>query len=124
MAHIRGRLGSIGEGIAGRHLERLGFTVIERNWRCAEGPVRGEVDLIAWDGPVLVFCEVKTRRAARVGVPLEGVTPAKATRLRRLAAAYLATTGVRVGEVRFDAVGVSWPPEGGAVEVVHVAGAC
>jgi putative endonuclease len=64
MTHARARLGSIGEQIAARHVEQLGLEVIERNWRCADGAVRGELDLVCWEGRVLVFCEVKTRRRA------------------------------------------------------------
>jgi putative endonuclease len=124
MTHARARLGSIGEQIAARHVEQLGLEVIERNWRCADGAVRGELDLVCWEGRVLVFCEVKTRRRAVAGTPLVAITAVKAARLRRLAAAYLASSGVHPAEVRFDALAVSWPPGGGRAEVMHVRGAC
>ena len=50
-----------------------------------------------------------------VGTPLEAVTPAKQARIRRLAAAYLAESGVRASRVRFDVAGVL----DGRVEVVE-----
>ena len=50
----RQRLGSTGERLAAEHLERRGFAILERNYRTRWG----ELDLIAFDGRVLVFCEV------------------------------------------------------------------
>jgi putative endonuclease len=115
------RLGRIGEVLAVRHLERAGWTVVARNWR-AGGETRGELDVVAWDGSVLVFCEVKTRRGTGAGGPLDAVTPAKLAQLRRLATAFLAVSGLRAGEVRFDAVGVAWPDGGGRVQITHLRG--
>jgi putative endonuclease len=71
---------------------------------------------------VLVICEVKTRRTATFGPPAEAVVPAKARRLRRLAAQWLAHTGVHPLEVRFDVVSVFAPPRG-AAQVDHLRGA-
>lgn len=122
MASDTARLGRIGEGLAARHLEGLGYAILDRNWRCAQGEVRGELDLIALDGDVLVVCEVKTRRRAVAGVAAEAVDPRKLGRLRRLAAAWLAEREWRGGDVRFDVVAVSWPPGGGGAEIVHLAG--
>lgn len=104
----RARLGRIGEQLAVRHLERAGYVVVARNWRCAQPDVRGELDVLARDGDTLVVCEVKTRRNADTGGPLAAVTPAKLAQLRRLAAAYLAEVGPAVAQIRFDIVGVSW----------------
>lgn len=122
MSAHRARLGAIGEQMAVRHLERLGMVVVERNWRCAEGALRGEIDIVARDGEVLVFCEVKARRGSGAGTPLEAITPRKVAQLRRLAGAWLAAAGGAVGAVRLDAVGVGWPDGGGRPEVVHVPG--
>jgi putative endonuclease len=121
MASDTARIGRIGEGLAVRHLEGLGYVVLDRNWRCAEGAVRGEIDVVARDGDVLVFCEVKTRRRVAAGVPVEAVDGRKLGRLRRLGAAWLAAHGWR-GDVRFDVVAVSWPSVGGSAQVVHLEG--
>ena len=51
-------LGRWGEWLALIHLRRLGWDIVARNWQTRQG----EVDLIAYDGPYLVFTEVKTRR--------------------------------------------------------------
>ncbi len=117
------RLGQFGEDVAVRHVEALGWRVLRRNWRVADGATRGEIDVVAADGPVLVFCEVKTRRGGAVAVDaLAAVDPGKQRRLRRLAAAYLAREG-HADEVRFDVVAVWWPRNGGAVRIAHVKGA-
>jgi putative endonuclease len=110
-------LGAYGERLAAAHLRAVGMTVLERNWRC---PI-GEIDIVARDGDVLVVCEVKTRRSLAAGHPLEGVTPRKAHRLRRLAAAWILERGVHPAEVRIDLVGVLRPVRGRS-SVVHVRG--
>lgn len=93
--------------------------ILARNWRCAVADVRGELDLVAWDGTTLVFCEVKARRNGRAGGPLAAVDGRKQARLRRLAAAFLAESGLRAPAVRFDVVGVTWPDEDGAPLIDH-----
>jgi putative endonuclease len=95
-------LGRLGEDAAAEHLGRMGWVIIDRNWRCAEG----ELDIVARDGPELVVCEVKTRSSTGFGTPAEAVTPAKATRLRRLADRWLAAHGIRTSSVRIDIVGL------------------
>ena len=113
----RRALGSYGERLAARYLEEQGLRVIDRNWRCAHG----ELDLVARDGDCLVFCEVKTRRSVRFGDPVEAVTRVKASRLRRLAAAWLRSHDEHGGRVRIDVVAILRPSSGPAV-VRHVVG--
>ena len=120
-----GRLGRIGEVIAARHLEAQGMEVLERNWRCRLEGLRGEVDLVLRDGRTVVFCEVKTRRRPGPAGPLEGITPLKLARLRRLAGAWLAVRGgprQTATDIRIDAVGVHWPVSGGPPVVTHLPG--
>lgn len=115
-------LGIYGENVAVAHLVAAGLTILDRNWRCEIG----EIDIVARDGSTLVVCEVKTRSSNRFGVPLEGVTPRKAARLRRLAARWLLDQSVRPDavrpdEVRIDLVGVL-RSDRGAAHVEHVRG--
>jgi putative endonuclease len=114
---VRGAVGRYGEDVAVRHLTGEGLVVLQRNWRCPQG----EIDVVARDGRTLVVCEVKTRRSLRFGGPLEGVTPAKAARLRRLAVRYLEATGSSGVPVRIDLVGVLLR-RSGAPAVEHVRG--
>lgn len=115
----RRALGRAGEQLAAEHLERRGYAILARNhltrW--------GELDLIAFDGRTLVFCEVKTRRSA-TRTPLEAITPDKARRVRRMAAAWLAEAPGRPSapELRFDAIAVSFDPQGRLRELEHLEG--
>jgi len=118
MTRVRQAVGAYGERVAARYLETAGLVVLARNWRCSAG----EVDLILRDGPDVVFCEVKTRRGDGFGTPAEAVTGTKVRRLRRLAAEWLAESGVRPREVRFDVVAVL-PQQRGASVVEHIRGA-
>ena len=95
-------LGRQGEQLAAEHLQRAGFRVLDRNWRCAEG----EIDIVAVDRRVLVACEVKTRSGTGYGTPLEAVDWRKRRRLRRLAVNWVMAHGVLFDEVRVDVVSV------------------
>ncbi|HVB92069.1 MAG TPA: YraN family protein [Acidimicrobiales bacterium] len=88
-------LGRKGEDRAANWYIERGYTVLERNWRCA----RGEIDLLCTLGGVLVACEVKARSTDAHGTPFEAVSRAKQLRLRRLVSAYL-----RQGEAHYDVV--------------------
>jgi putative endonuclease len=116
-------VGRFGENVAVRYLKDAGLTVLERNWRCREG----ELDIVAQDGAVLVFCEVKTRRGAGFGTPDEAVTTMKAARLRLLAMKWLAAhraadPGHYWPELRFDVISVRCAARGPAA-VEHTRGA-
>lgn len=109
--------GKYGEEAAAQHLQRQGFVVLERNWRCDIG----EIDIVARDGDTLVVCEVKTRTSTAFGHPLEAVTPQKAARLRRLAAGWMRSHDVRPKDIRIDLVGVVCGH--GEPQIEHVRGA-
>ncbi|MGH3872145.1 MAG: YraN family protein [Pseudonocardiaceae bacterium] len=111
-------LGRRGEDIAADYLTGIGLVLLSRNWRCRDG----EVDLVATDGERLVVCEVKTRSGTGYGEPSEGVTPAKAARIRRVASAWLRAYRVGWCEVRFDVLAVLCPQDG-PVTVEHLQGA-
>ncbi|GAA4900604.1 putative endonuclease [Stackebrandtia albiflava] len=97
----RSSLGRRGEDLACAHLRRDGMRILCRNWRSR----RGELDIVARSGRLLVFCEVKTRRSVRFGTPMSAVGPAKAARIRRLAQVY-PRPGWATGR-RFDVICVT-----------------
>jgi putative endonuclease len=103
--------GRRGEDLAAAWYARRGFDLVARNWRCASG----EVDLIVRRDGLLVVCEVKARRTDAFGPPAAAVGRVKQQRLRRLAAEWLATSGIRGVEIRFDVVAVT----GIEVEVIE-----
>jgi putative endonuclease len=93
-------LGRRGESAAVAYLQRVGFTVLETNWRTKAG----EIDVVAVDGKSLVLIEVKTRRTLSKGSPEDAVSPAKQRKLGKLAAAYIQHMGCEPAGVRFDVV--------------------
>ena len=95
--------------------ERRGFRVEASNVRLAGG----EIDLVARDGDVLVFVEVKARRAA--GSAAGAVSADKRRRLGRAAAAWAARHGLPAGGCRFDVVTVEG--RGADVDLEHLPGA-
>ncbi|WP_322761325.1 YraN family protein [Frankia sp. Cr2] len=99
---VKDALGRFGEDTAVRHLLEGGMEIVDRNWRCAAG----EVDIVARDGSCLVFCEVKTRSGDRYGTPAAAVVPAKAARIRRVAAQWLHDHNHELVALRFDVVEV------------------
>lgn len=102
--------GALGEELAVRHLrEAHGCTIVARNWRCAVGELRGELDVVAAppEGCDLWICEVKTRRDAQhFGGAVAALSPRKRAQVRRLAAAYLHAVGGGWGQVRLDLIAV------------------
>jgi putative endonuclease len=118
----RHRLGAAGERLAAEHLRRRGFRILERNYRTRWG----ELDIVAYDGRVLAFCEVKTRRAGGSrGAALEAVGPRKQSRLRRMAGCWLAERSdhPRAPVLRMDAIGVTVDAAGRLVSLEHLEGA-
>lgn len=116
MTRASNGVGAYGERRAVEFLvHEAGMVVLARNWRCADG----EIDIVARDGTDLVFVEVKTRRDHTFGPPGEAVVAAKRRRLRRLALQWLAESGVRPREIRFDVVSVLRPRSGPA-QVEHL----
>jgi putative endonuclease len=115
---LRQHLGRVGERLALDHLERLGLRLVARNFRTRWG----ELDLIVCDDVTIVFVEVKARRAGAVAGPLQAVPPSKQRQVRRMAAAWLAETNgrPRVGELRFDVVGVTVDRHGALVRLDHL----
>ena len=93
--------GAAGESFAAEYLERHGYTVLERNYRCRFG----EIDVIARDARFLVFLEVKTRGQGSAADPLEAVSAAKRRKIVRTAMTYLQRNPTRL-QPRFDGAAV------------------
>ena len=113
----RGEIGRRGEALAAELLRAKGLTIVERNFRCRAG----EIDLVALDGPTLVFVEVRSRRGDRAGTPLESIDPRKRARVTRVARHFLATRGLAEQDVRFDVVGIRFDREPPVVEHLSAA---
>jgi putative endonuclease len=101
-------LGDAGEGAAAELLRSQGYRIVARNHRCR----RGEVDLIAEKGELLVFVEVRTRATEAFGGPEETVSPAKQKRVLAAARDFLARWRGPERGARFDVVAVVDSPLG------------
>jgi putative endonuclease len=101
-------LGSIGEDYAAKWLRRQGFKVLLRQYKCRYG----EIDIVARDGDVLVFVEVKTRSSAEFGDPSEAVDENKQLHISRVALHYLRALRNPSIPCRFDIVEVILEPDG------------
>jgi putative endonuclease len=123
LGDARKRLGAEGEELAARHLRRRGFEIVDRNYRTRWG----ELDIVAFDGRVLAFCEVKTRRAGGAcGAALEAVSAAKQAQVRRMASSWLHERGrdrPYAAVIRFDAIGVTVDARGRLLSLDHLEGA-
>ncbi len=95
--------GASAEDRAAAALEAAGYTIIERNWSCDVG----ELDVVARDGDILVFVEVRSRANADHGHAAEMVTPAKRRKVSRVAELYLGLERPQFEECRFDVVAIT-----------------
>jgi putative endonuclease len=106
-----------GEKVGFFYLMRNGYTVVARRW--SSNRVRGDLDLVAWQGQTLCIVEVKTRSVHDI-VPAEiSVDSNKRTVLRRLTRQYMRRLpGKSAPHVRFDILSVYIVP-GKDKEIVH-----
>ena len=98
------KIGDNGEKQAEEYLKKLGYKVIERNWKYSR---IGEIDIIAKEKDILVFVEVKYRKDTKFGYPEEAVNPKKQRTIRNVANYYMVTEHLSLeSPVRFDVVAI------------------
>ncbi|NIM89610.1 MAG: YraN family protein [Candidatus Aminicenantes bacterium] len=102
-------MGKLGEEAVVRYLKSKKFRIIERNFRF----LRGEIDIIAYDGKTLVFVEVKARKSQKFGSPEEAVTSWKQRQIKRVAQGFLAQNNLQDTECRFDVLSLSFNEKNG-----------
>jgi putative endonuclease len=110
---VSARAGQRGEDLACACLARAGLSIVARNFRCR----LGEIDIVARDGPVTVFVEVKERTSDSHGRGFEAVTAGKRRRLARAAQLYASAHGLSESPLRFDVVEVRW--HAGEAQIRH-----
>jgi putative endonuclease len=123
----RQNLGRLGEQLAAEHLARRGFQILQRNYRTRWG----EIDIVAFDGHTLAFCEVKSRRlrpdapSAAGRSPFESLHPRKRAQVRKMAIRWISEQFERpyAPLLRFDAIAVSFDWRGELVRLEHLEGA-
>ncbi|MCL6612557.1 MAG: YraN family protein [Peptococcaceae bacterium] len=112
-------LGRSGEDAAVRYLRKKGLRVLERNFRCK----LGELDVVAREGPCLVFVEVRTVAGTAFGTAQESVDVKKMRKVRQVAAYYIQSRKAVEMPVRFDVVAVTMNPDGHVRKIEHIVNA-
>lgn len=105
-------LGKRGEEIAADYLKNKGYQILETNWRYR----RAELDLIAMQGAILVFVEVKTRSSDRFGTPESFISRQKENFMAEAANVYMEQIG-HEWEIRFDFIAILFT--GGRYTIEH-----
>lgn len=98
----RHEVGKIGENIATKYLEQIGYEIIQRNFECKQG----EIDIIAKDKEEIVFVEVKTRANTLYGKPKEAVDTIKKKHIYKSAEFYIYIKHLENLPVRIDVIEV------------------
>ncbi len=109
------KLGKKAEDIAEKFLKEKGYEILQRNYQFGHG----EIDIIAKDGDVLVFVEVKSRSDSRFGDPEYALSYPKQKMLVRSAHGYLYEKNIDEVECRFDLVAIKLY-EGKEPEINHI----
>lgn len=104
MARQRQILGQKGEAEAVQFLRDRGYVIVAQNYRSPFG----EIDVIAEDGRVLVFVEVRSHSRPEYGDPIESVNVRKQRQVAKTALHYLLRNGFTHREARFDVIGIQW----------------
>ena len=106
--------GQHGEQRAAQFLQSLGYTIVDRNYRCP----RGEIDLVARDKETIVFVEVRTHRSQEFGNPLASVNKRKQRQIAMTALHYLSRFQLHDHAARFDVIGIMG--EGDSAQLTHI----
>jgi putative endonuclease len=109
-------VGVRGETYAYWYLRRHGYVIVARNYSVSG--VKGEIDLVGYDGPVLAFVEVKTRTGDRA-LPEEAITPEKRRSLARIAQRFLFDRRIAGAPYRFDVLAIESRPGGPPAVRLH-----
>jgi putative endonuclease len=113
MFSLRKDVGTYGECTALEYLAKLGYVIIEKNFRCSSG----EIDIIAKDGDYITFIEVKSRYCKLYGSPSESVTYNKQLKLYKTAQYYIMKRKLHNNFFRFDVVEILFVHENNDVNI-------
>lgn len=100
--------GKTAEDAAARHLRSSGYRILERNYST---PL-GEIDIVALDGDIVCFVEVRSRSGGGFGGAVEALPRSKQRQVAKAAMAYIKAKRLDGTKVRFDFAAVEMPEEG------------
>ena len=114
MQNKRQQFGKKSENLAVWYLKKIGYKIIEQNYRT---PL-GEIDIIAKEKKTIVFVEVKSRQSIRYGNPKWAVTPKKQRKISMVALQYLKSIRQTDAKARFDVVAITSNRDEPRIEIV------
>ncbi len=94
--------GKEGEELACKYLIEHGYKILQKNYQFG----RGEIDIIALDGEIIVFIEVKYRKSLEYGYPEDSITKKKQLQIRKIAEAYLYQYKIENHPCRIDVISI------------------
>ncbi|MBC7884016.1 MAG: YraN family protein [Saprospiraceae bacterium] len=100
------KIGKLGEDVACQFLQSIGYIILERNWRFS----KAEVDIIAKDGEILIFVEVKAKTYTFYGAPEESISAYKENLIIDAASRYMILIN-HTWEIRFDIISIVFDKE-------------
>jgi len=109
------KLGERGEALAAAFLEKKGYKILFRNYKCSYG----EIDIIAKHKKIISFIEVKTRSTTKYGPPQDAVIPSKQAKISRVALEFIQRYKMENRSARFDVVAVQFLPDGCEVNLIE-----
>lgn len=105
--NINKQIGLKGEEIACNYLKKLGWKILEKNFRYSK---YAEIDIIAKETNTIVFVEVKTRTTSNFGHPFEAINTKKINNIYKAALSYLKSTQERYEDYRIDIISILGNP--------------
>ena len=131
ISNLSSDLGHKGEDLAAAYLQQLGYRLVAANFVVPVGRNRNaavisvEIDLVAYDGPVLCFIEVKTRSSDWFAAPTANVDLRKQRQVTRAARAYRRMFALEEESYRFDVVSIVLPSndQSSGAETASISGA-
>lgn len=100
--YIKQQKGKLGEDLAAKYLENIGYKIIERNFKCK----LGEIDIIAQDNNEKIFVEVKTRSTFHYGKPVDAVNKIKQKHIKKSTQYYIHKNDLENEFIRIDVIEV------------------
>lgn len=116
MTQLRQYKGKQAETAGVKLLKKSGMEIICRNYRCR----LGEIDIVALDGDVVVFVEVRSRSGTGYGLPQESIGTKKIHKIRTVANYYIMVNGTNAGGYRFDVIAVMLSKTGDVKGIQHI----
>lgn len=115
MSDARKETGVLGEKMACQYLKGKGYKILDQNYRTRGG----EIDIVAEEGKIIVFVEVKTRTNRLFGFPEEAIDARKQHKLAITAENYLAVHRLYEADYRIDSIGIELGENGSVLDLRH-----